>query len=381
MIMARALFTAGLAVAGTTQAAVWNGQGQGSVSAGYDDNVRLATTTTSTVRYVSAVAAGHLALQNESLVWAFDPHLSSTRYDHLDEFNRSETSLASSLEQQGEKGTNSLVVNWVQDTTLTSELGHTEFTTINKRHQATSLTAANTQQWSERFSTQSSLYAATNHYMDADRTGLVNYEYGSALASIGYALSLQSQISLDGSIGKLRVPHFAQDTKTNQSVMLSYTLVFAERWNTKLSFGPSQVRSELSTESGTVYEFSINRKSELSSLQLKLARDITPSGQGVLTRREQFSLSASRALSERWNSGVNVSVIRNDSLLLSNSFNFYGVRYSDTSVNLSWRWTPQISLSLYGGHIEQRVQGADRTAARNYATLNLGWYGLGHTWH
>jgi hypothetical protein len=147
------------------------------------------------------------------------------------------------------------------------------------------------------------------------------------------------------------------------------------------SAGPSQVRSDLNHESGTVYDTNITRKSEIASVQLRYARDITPTGQGVLTRRQQLTLSASRALSERLNISLSGSQIKNDSLLLSNDFNFYGIRYNQIDTSLSWRWTPTWTVTLNAGHAEQRLEHSEGTAKRNYASLGLSWAGLSHSLH
>ena len=381
--MARVAITAGLAIASTsaTHAAVWKDSAQVAVHAGYDDNARLSLFTSPTTYSASADGSAHLAFENETLSWTLDPRCVVTRYDQFKELNRTELYASSALRHQRETGSSGLTFNWTRDTTLTSEPGSTALAEVNKPHQSTSLTSSNSQQWTERFDTQGTLYATSNHYSDAQKTGLVNYNYGTAQLSVGYAPGLRSRLSLDASMGKLQVPEKSLYDKTDQSIMLSYELSFAERWHGKFSAGPSRVRSEQSTESGTVYEVDINRKSETSILQLKLSRDIAATGQGVLTRRQQITLSASRDITERLSASVSSSLVRNDSLLLSNDLNFYGVRYTDSAVSMGWKWTPTITVSLSAGHAEQRLQSSDRMAVRNYAALSFTWSGLTHTVH
>jgi len=381
--MARVAFTAGLAIASShsAHAAVWTNAAQGSVRYGYDDNTRMSVQTSPTVNYASTEFTDELSLQTESLSWTLDPRVVLMRYDHDSELNRTETYVTSSLLHQSDTGQSSLQFNWTQDTTLTSEFGSTSLAGVNKRHQASALTMSHGQQWTERFSTQSMLYATANHYMKAQNTGLVNYNYGRAQLDLQYSLTRHSQLSLDFSIGKLQVPNQPEYGKVNQSATLTYTRTFAERWSAKLSAGPSQVKSDFSKESGTVYEFNISRKAEISSLQLKLTRDITPTGQGTLSRRQQLSLTAYRDLTERINLSLTGSAIQSDTLLLSRNLNFYGVRYNDININLGWRWTPTVTLSITAGHADQRQQNVDQLAKRNYASLNLFWSGLTHTLH
>ncbi|HVY23369.1 MAG TPA: hypothetical protein VG962_08475 [Steroidobacteraceae bacterium] len=381
--MARVALSAGIAIAGTTaaHAAVWTGSAQGGVHAGYDDNVRLSVNALPATVYDSADLGAHLALQNETVAWSLDPRISVERYRNYHELDRTDTFINTAIQQQSETSQSSLAVGWTRDTTLTSELGLTGLAEVNKHHEATSVTLAHVAQWTERFDTQSQVFITGNRYMDAGNTGLVNYNYGAADIAFGYALNERSRLSLDGSIGRLDVPGFSLYGKTNQSIMLSYSVSFAERWQGKFSAGPSQVRSEFSRESGTVYEFSLNRKSETSTLQLRLSRDITPTGQGVLTRRKQITLSATRSITQRLTATLNGSQVQNDSLLLFNSFNFYGVRYSDVNASLSWAWTPTCVVSLSAGHTEQRLDNSEAKARRNYVSLGVSWNGLTHTLH
>jgi hypothetical protein len=384
MIMARIAFTAGLAIAGSSaaHAAVWNQSAQVSLHAGYDDNVRLSLAASSAAYYGSGDTSLHIAFENETLSWTLDPRCVVTRYNQYRELNRTEIYTASSLQYKRETGSSSLAFNWTRDTTLTSEPGSTGLANVNKPHQAVSLTLLNEQQWTELFDSQGTLFVTSNHYYDnAELLGLVNYNYGTAQFSMGYTPTLRSRLSLDASMGKLQVPEHSLYEKTDQSAMLTYNVSFAERWQGKISAGPSKVKSGQSSESGTVYEIDINRKSETSQLQLKFGRDIEPTGQGVLTRRQQITLTASRDITERLSASVSSSLIKNDSLLLSNDLNFYGVRYTDTGISMGWKWTSTLGLSLNAGHAEQRLQNSDRTAARNYASLSLSWSGLTHTVH
>ena len=385
MIMARVVMSTTLVIAATgsapVYAAAWILSEQASANVGYDDNVRLSTINVAVATNISSNVSAHWVRQSDALSWSIDPHLAVIRYTDYSMLNHSEEGVVVTGQQQTERRNSTVSFNWVQDTTLTSELGFTGFSEVNKRHQASVLTVSQTEQWSERFDVQTQLYAASNRYIDAANTGLVNYNYGSAQLSGDYALTERTQLSLDSSIGKLQVPGISNYGKTNASVMLSYSAVFADRWHAKLSYGPSSVRSERSNDQGTVYAVNISRKSATSNLQLAISRDITPTGQGVLTRRQQFTLSASRALSERLSTSITGILVKNDSQFLTNNLNFYGVRYSDLTANLSWNWTPTLTVSLSAGHSDQRIEQAARTAMRNHAALNITWSGLARTLH
>jgi len=370
-------------MAGTTasHAAVSNMQGQGSVYTGYDDNVRLSSQNVPETAYAGTDASLHLALQDPAWSLSLDPRVVWVRYRNYAILNRTENYVDASIQEQTETSSSSLNANWTRDTTLTSELGLTGFAEANKRHELKALTWTRSAQWTERFSTQGALYAATHRYTDAFNTGLVDYNYGSAQFDIQYVLGPRSQLSVDAVAGKLQVPDFVNFDKVNQSLMLSYNLAFAERWQMKVSAGPSRVRSRFSAESGTVYEVSLTHKSEISDLQLKVSRDITPTGQGILARREQWLLGASRQWSERWSSGIKASSTRNDNLYLSYAIDVRGVRYDELNCNVSWRWTPQVTVTLNGGYAAQKLQDQSPVATRRYVSLLVNWLGATHTWH
>jgi len=381
--MARVAFTAGLAIAGTTatHAAVWNVQGQASLYTGYDDNVRQSMRDAPETAYAGTDASLHLAIQNPVWSASIDPRVVRVRYRNYAILNRTENYLNASWQQQAETSNYELSANWTRDTTLTSELGLTGLAEANKHHQSTALTWVHSTQWTERFLTQGLLFASMHRYADAANTGLVDYNYGSAQFSMQYALTPRSQISFDVNAGKLQVPDLVNVDKVNQSLMMSYNLAFAERWQMKISAGPSRVQAPLSTESGTVYEFSLNRKSEISSLQLKVARDITPTGQGILARREQWILSASRDLTERLSGNIKVSSTQNDNLYLAYAVTARGVRYDELSSSIAWRFTPQIVIGLNAGYTSQKLQDESRVVRRRYASLMINWLGAVHTWN
>lgn len=364
---------------GPVHAAAWSMSEQASVGAGYDDNILLWTDQPRRAANASANLGLHLERHSDALALTLDPRIVAVRYDNYSEFNRTEQYLNATAQHQSELGNMSLALNWTRDTTLTSEAGLTGNTTVNKPHEAFAATFSNVRQWSERWDTSTQLYATTNRYSDAGLTNLVDYNYGAAQFGIDYSLTAASQLSLSGSMSKLQVPDFSYLDKSSDSATLSYSASLAQRWQVKLAFGPSRVRSQFGTEQGTLYQASVTRQSEISNIQLSIGRDITPTGQGVLTRREQVNLVFSRELAERLNLQLRANWIKNNNILLGYGFIYNQVRYSEVNASLNWRLTPTWTASLSGGHTEQSSQYVTGSATRNQVSLGVTWTGLAHS--
>lgn len=377
--MARMLISSGLAMASTAvpvQAGVWNTAGQGQVGVNFDDNVRLTTDKPTAAWNGVADLSGQLLFQDDAFVWRLSPRVRAVRYDGERVLNRTEQYLTMSAQKKSERGSSSLSLNGTQDTTLTSELGLTGLAEVNKKHRSASVTLSNAWNLNERFNTNAQLYLSANRYLDAELTGLVDYNYGSALLSVGYNWTERSVVSLQASLGKLEVPDNAAYDKTNQAVTLGYGVQLAPRWHANISYGPSQVRTRNRSDRGTVYDAGVTRKSELSDLSLTISRDVTPTGRGSLTRREQMRLGLNQALGERWSSSWSVTAVRNRDLLPESGQTLSAVNYGDITGSLSWRMSPTWNLSLSAGYTQQRVDDGERTAERRHAALNISWNGL-----
>lgn len=381
--MARVFITGGLAFAAsngaTVHAAAWSVSEQVGVSAGYDDNVLLSATRKIRAADANANLSAHVVRQSDAFSLTLDPRIVAVKYDNYSVLNRTEQYLTLAAQRQTELGAASITAAWTQDTTLTSELGLTGITQVNKRHQSIALTVADTKQWTERWGTQTQLYIVGNHYMNAANTGLVNYNYGAAQFDIDYATTESSRLSLQASLGKLQVPDFDSYGKTNASATLNYSVSLAQRWQAKLSFGPSRVRSDLSSEQGTIYAASVSRQSEVLTAQLSFGRDITPTGQGVLTQREQINVTLTRALTDRLSLGLSAASVKNSSFLLAYGITYDAVRYSDYSTSLNWQMTPTWTMSLSAVHTEQRAATDTHSALRNQIALNVAWSGRTHS--
>lgn len=374
--MARIAVCSGLAMlsAVPARAGDWSVAAQGTITSSYDDNIRMSAANTTAGWTGTGQVGAQLQFRDDTVQWRLSPRVRTVRYDNDRTLNRTEyyTTLLGQL--ASERGSFSVTLNGTQDTTLTSELGLTGFAEANKKHRTGSVSVSNSYSTSERLDVSAQIFASVNRYIDAERTGLVDYDFGSTTVGASYELSERSALSLQMSAGKLQAPDLAQRDKTNYSVNLGYAVKLTPRWNLDLSAGPSRISTATRNDNGSVYDVTLTNNSERATFNLSATRDVTPTGQGALSRREQLRLGLDNALGPRWSTGWSISVVRNRDLLSAGGLE-QSVTYGDVAGNLTWLETPAWNISLSGGYTQQRVGSGQPRAERRHAGLNISWNG------
>lgn len=363
-------------------AGAWTAAGRTQLSTSYDDNVLLTPETHIGGWYSAADLSAQLQFEADQVVFRADPRLLATRYQSETNLNRTERYLTLFGQFTSELAINSLTLSAAQDTTLTSELGLTGFAAVNKKHRTSAATFNTTHAFNEFVDGSLQLYATTNRYLDAQGTGLIDYNYGSALLNVNYKFTERSSFFLQTSAGKLQVPSQANTiagldyNKTNLAAVLGYSVMMSPRWKATVYWGPSQVRTGYAVASGSDYSVSVTRKSELMSLATSFTRDVTPSGYGLLSRRDQARLDWNQPLTERWATNWSLISVRTRNVLTDGSLELNSVNYRDLTGGVSWLYSPTWTVSLSAGYTRQQVQGLDVAANRHHAALNISWNGL-----
>lgn len=376
--MARILISSGMIAASTptAYAGAWNMAGQALAGGSYDDNLRLASANQVADESVMADVSGAFSYQDDAFLLRLNPRVLAVRYDSEREFNRTEQYLTAQTQKTYETGSLSASLSGTQDTTLTSELGLTGLSEVNKKHRVGVITMAGSRNMTERVAVSAQAYASASRYLDAQQSGLVDYNYGSASLSASYDLTRRSNVELQTSAGQLKVPDSAAYDKVNLSATLGYRVQLAPRWRAELSLGPSQIRTQGRTDTGSIYDASLTHDSELTTFSLALTKDVTPNGFGLLSRREQFRLSLTHSLSERWVTDWSAALIRNQNVLPSGGLEQALVTYSDITGSLKWRYTPTWGIALTAAYARQRIGDVQLAAERRQVSLNITWNGL-----
>jgi hypothetical protein len=141
------------------------------------------------------------------------------------------------------------------------------------------------------------------------------------------------------------------------------------------------VETDAGSDSGAVFGAELKRTAERWSFATALSRSQSPTGRGVLTRRDRALLSCSRSLAERLNASVSAQWIRNQDLQSQaggGAHSFY-VDYGQLDLSADWRLARSWSLLLrLSGNTQKYNTGPDR--AEGYrASLSIVWNGQPQT--
>ena len=366
--------------ANTALAAEWTIAPSVQLTTQAQHNPRLVPEGGDTEDSTGAVAAFEVQRRTERLELVANSKVGYQRYQQDTELDRSDQHLDVALHWQGELVTWSGSAVATRDTTLTSELGTTGLTQFNQRHEGFDFSLAPSWLLSERLSMGSSLGWQVNRYPDP-ANGLSDYHYGTMAVNASYVVSDRASLSLVGSAGRFSSGNSRPETN-NASVRLQAQYAWSPLWSISAGAGPSWVEENQKRERGVVYNVSIGRRLEFSSLSLSASRSQSPSGFGVLTELDDASLDFSTQISERLTGSLSVGLVRRRDAIPAFRLDLQEVRYRRTNASLGWHINPNWLVALGVGNKVQRLGTLSETStAQNYeAGLTLTWSGNPHVY-
>lgn len=373
-----ALCSAGTALcAQQSMAAEWQVVPAAHVGTSYADNPRLRSEGgTSTSGAVGELNASLKRLTERSEL-TLRPRLLSSRYSDDETLDSDNQYITGGYRWMGERSEWNMELGFTRDTTLTSELGTTGLVQSNRRHEAGNFTVSPTVMFTERISVGVQMYLADNRYVDAEQTGLVDYGYTAlslfstiALTDAGSALTLTAQG------GELSTQGFFGSDTRDGSLRLGWSFRPGLLWTVEFSAGPSWIDTEQVSDTGYVFDSEIKRRGERWSLTANAGRSQSPTGRGVLTRRDEIKLSFNRALTERLSTNVGARWVRSEDLLpQQGTAATYQVEYARLDLGASWYLSRDWSLSLQLSGNTQGYELAPERATGYRASLSVIWNG------
>jgi hypothetical protein len=198
---------------------------------------------------------------------------------------------------------------------------------------------------SERGSVGLSMRTDNVEYTNAAGTDLVDYRQMDGGLAYSYRIGVQDQLSL--SVG---ASGYRPDTGGNESdtmrVLGGWSREFSETLDGRISFGRSWTTEQTAAgdaeSSGAVVEIGANQRSELSTLEAIISRDVQPSGGGRSVESTQLRLHYARKLSTTTEFVIGASTFRNK--VLEGSDPEVDRRYSEIVPEFRWQLTPAWSL-------------------------------------
>lgn len=222
-------------------------------------------------------------------------------------------------------------------------------------------------------------------YENGVRLGLVDYRVLGGSAGLSYQLTEQDQLQLTGTYTKFETRHAPFTLQaTFPGAMLNLTHSFTETLTGTAFAGPRFINSSSEafgntvTTHDTVWVFggSITDQFERASIKVTVARDIFPSGFGLLVRTDRAGITTSYDMSETVTASLNAS-----GYLVSGVGGGAGGRifpenrYIAFTPALAWKflewWKLDVSYT-YGQRDVPTVPGS--AAMANTATLMLTYY-------
>lgn len=315
------------------------------------------------------VAAG-LSRQTETARIDVDATASAYRYGADAALDRSDRQLALQMSRRGERYSLGSGINLTWDTTLTSELGTTGITEYNQRHRARAVSLAPQWQLTPRFSTRLALGWQDSSYAHAVRGGLSGYDYTYVGTTSEFIAGPATRASLALSVGRLDSTRYHYDT---DNIDLRFSLVHAwsQRWTGSISGGPSRVRADGRRSSGSVFGGTLSRRAELFSLDASVERSTSPSGSGLLSRKDEITFGSTVSLAEQVTASASLGMIRSRDIMPGAGFAAARVSYARAGASLGWNLARGWNLSMSAGDARQRV--ADGTARNLDARLSFSW--------
>jgi hypothetical protein len=280
------------------EAAQWSAESSVRGGFEYHENLLLRTGDVDQVIGSNVDLSARLAWRTESReLWAA-PRLRFLRYEEMEALDSDDQFLDLGCEFRRERAAWGLSASLARDSTLTSELEDTGFVSANKRHERASMTASGGWNYSERGQLGVLASAQEHRYLDAVNTGLVDYQYANGAVWMSYALSERSRGGAQLSWGSFEVESPGADT-TDQAARLTFAYAFAPHLRLNITGGRIRVASTGRSEQGTAYSIELQREGELTDWRLSAERDVSPSGRGVLVRRDDFVMTLGRHLTAR----------------------------------------------------------------------------------
>jgi hypothetical protein len=362
-----------LTLAGAAHAADWHLPPTISLNAEYNDNPWL--------RYqgVQAVTGGvldiSLPLQAKSERTEFQAVADGRLFRYNDPlFSHNDGKLDLSLKDVGERSTFAGTANWTHDTTLTSELGTTGLTAVDKRHTHFDASLSPQVRLSARDLMGLSLAAESNHYEEAALTGLVAYRYASALVGYQRQTDPVTLIGVGFQAAKLFVPERTALESTNDVLRFTVSHAFSERLSFEAFAGPTLARQHAFETRGAAGQLAVKYVGLRTDLSLQVGRQLAPTGYGTLTEQTSVAVSMARRLTEKLSSVTTLSYL-DTNYLFGTTTTTFRYRVSDWRVDqgLTWQWTERVALSLAASETRQAIDLVASHAQRFTANLGVSW--------
>lgn len=236
----------------------------------------------------------------------------------------------------------------------------------------------------EKLSVQSSLQFTDTTYEDGLRLGLVNYQLLGGSGGLLYQLTEQDQVQLTGIYTSFHTTNTPSGFRaTFPGAMMTVTHAFTESLTGTAFGGPRFISATTQMSGGNfkaqetvwVYGASLAKQFESGSIQVSAARDIIPSGFGLLIQTDRVTLSGSYKISETLTASMDANGYLVTGATRTSSGGFFPKQhYATLSPKLAWNFLEWWRLEAAYTYGWREVENFFTPATSNAAMLMLTYY-------
>lgn len=381
-IARRIMLTAiAIAAGGASPAADWSKTLEAATNATYLTNPQLQAGSNLADRSALLTVDGNTTMQTERGQLSVTPRFSMTRYQRETGLDINTGSIDLASVEKLERGQWTLSGQALTDSTVTSELGLTGITNVNRRHDAGTVSMGYQYFSTERLSWQLQGTWAVTRYSDALRFGLTDYDYASVQFGPTWNFSERVLGSLNFEADQI-TPQ-AGSIEKDYSANLVLKRSFSEQYSWKASVGATRVDTGTSgSGTSSVFELDATRQGERVQWNVAVKRAVLPIGLGLLAREDVATLGMVVSTSERSDLNVSLNIIRSDPVTLSlhlapgislNYQVYSGASWGQATAEWRYHFSPHWAVSAAYQQARARNYNVTQWANGNQARLGILW--------
>jgi hypothetical protein len=353
------------------RAADWERSLTSGLAAGWVSNPALVVAERTDDRIAALTLSGRAVARTELGTLTLTPRFAVTRYDSNRTLDNNTGALQLDYARHSERSQWAISAQGLVDSTLTSELGLTGASNINRRHESANAGGSFQTSTTRKLSWFANASWIGHRYIDAFSTGLNDYQYVSAGSGAAWTFNERSQLSLV--LGSDRTLPKQGADQNAWSASLRWAGSWTERSSWSIQGGATRFDTAGGMATGALVELTASSASERAHWTASLRHDVSPIGYGLLVRKDQAAFNYGRNLSEHSDLGVFLNYIRSDPPNQLQSALYHGAQYLQAGAEWRWRLTDALDLNASCSHVRARGSQVAGWATGNEARIGVVW--------
>jgi len=357
-------------------AADWSNSVEAAVNGAYVTNPTLEVGSHLSDETAQLIVADHTTAATERGQLTLMPQFSATRYAHERDLDITTGSLDLTFAEKLERGQWSFAGLGLTDSTVTSELGTTGVTNVNRRHTAGSISLGYQYSSTERLDWQAQASGQLTRYNDAAAFGLVNYDYASV--QFGPLWSFSERVHGSLNLEADRINPQGGIKQNDYSAYLQLKRSFSEKYAWRVSAGATRIdygstSASAGSATSSVYELGASRKGERVQWDVSIKRAVLPIGIGLLAPETVAAFALTAATTEQSTLSLTLNGIRTEPVHEYQSLVYSGGWWGQVGAEWKYQFTTHWGLSAAFIAARARYSSGSDWASGNQARLGVLW--------